>query len=105
MQSYPKPKPNFELVDFFSRFIMTPDSCAELRIIDCQHSKRSNWIEQADYGIIAGWYNKPDHLAADIKKINYVSGYITPNPVNSSFLKIKHNSFKKTKKDTLCTHK
>lgn len=106
MTDFPRPKPRFDVIDKFSRFIIKNSKCVEFRVFGGQHSIRSNWIESTQYArTIVGFYDRPDYLASDIRKLNGVSGYVTPNPIDTNFLHIKKNSFTTATRDGCCTDK
>ncbi len=105
-EDFPKPKQRTDVIDKFSRRILTPGTCVEFRAFGGHHSFRSNTIEATTYpSAIVGFYNKAGHLASDIRKLNGVSGYVTPNPINENFLHAKNNGFLKATKDNCCTDK
>lgn len=73
----------------FIRHILDPSiGCSEVRLFGASFDNRSAAIVAgARYSrTLGGWYDKPDHLIADLKRISGVSAYITVNPVKPVML-------------------
>ena len=54
---------------------------------------------------IAGFYDRPDHLNVDIRRLSGVSGHLVPNPINKNFLNLKSNGFIVVKRGDCCEEK
>lgn len=73
----------------FIRHVLDPSiGCSEVRLFGASFDNRSAAIVAgARYSrTLGGWYDRPDHLIADLKRISGVSAYITVNPVKPVML-------------------
>jgi hypothetical protein len=84
----------------YLKFLMDPSAgTIEFRVFRGQWNRR-NVVEPSQYNTtLAGWYDNPDSLVIDAKRLAQVSGYVTINPVHKDLLARSYNKLTKARKD------
>lgn len=82
----PIPAPDYAMTRAFLSQIMSPEWATELRLKGATFDR--GFITSGDqYGsVIAGWFDRPDDLIAQLPRIRGVSCYVTANPVRRDLL-------------------
>jgi hypothetical protein len=94
MSKLPTPKSRQDVISKFCKSIMVSGLCYEYRVFGAKFFERSGRIEYCQFArTIVGFYDRPDCMSVDISRLNGVSGYIVPNPINKNFLYKKANGF------------
>ncbi len=103
MSCFPVPKARPDVISKFCKSILIPGLCYEFRVFGAKYFERSGRIEACEYArTIVGFYDRPDHLSVDIRRLSGVSGHLVPNPINKNFLYKKANGFIIAHRDDCC---
>lgn len=80
--------------------------CVELRILRALCDRRGNILRGDDTGAgfrgstLAGWYDDPERLVAQARRLRGVSGYVTINPVRDDLLARSDNRLARVRHTT-----
>lgn len=96
---------NPDALSSFLRAVMAPGDCLEMRIFEADYASGGYVIRGDRFSrVFAGWYNSPESLVCDARRLRGVSGFLIPNPTIPDMLACSDNKLKVVKKATKDEH-